>query len=216
MARTSFLLFGLMPLVFVGVFFILDGYISRGFIFDPKVLHQAAKTAIGDGNRTMGEIVSSIQKDLLAAYPGHINANEQWIFNIAGGAMGQMYLLHASLTEYVIIFGTPIGTDGFSGRFFADDYFMILQGEQWAYYEGHFEREVYQAGDLHILPRGSAQGYRMPAGCFALEYARGWIPLMLPFGIADTLTSTLDVPTLVKTVTLYGKLVVNELLQGKF
>jgi C-8 sterol isomerase len=38
---------------------------------------------------------------------------------------------------------------------------------------------------------------------------------MLPFGIADTLTSTLDFVTLTETFRLYGKAVVGELLQGK-
>lgn len=51
--------------------------------------------------------------------------------------------------------------------------------------------------------------------CWALEYARGWIPLMLPFGLADTLSSTLDFYTLVQTFKVYGQCVVSELLQGK-
>lgn len=55
----------------------------------------------------------------------------------------------------------------------------------------------------------------MPDSCWALEYARGAIPLMLPFGIADTLFSTLDFATLLKTFWIYGRLTVRELMQGK-
>jgi C-8 sterol isomerase len=39
---------------------------------------------------------------------------------------------------------------------------------------------------------------------------------MLPFGLADTFSSTLDFYTLAQTFKVYGKCVVNELLQGKF
>jgi C-8 sterol isomerase len=38
---------------------------------------------------------------------------------------------------------------------------------------------------------------------------------MLPFGLADTLTSTLDFRTLARTMWIYARLTVKELLQGK-
>ncbi len=183
-----------------------------GFLFDPNVLHQVARGALG---RPMNEMVKKIAGELAERYPGHINPEPPWVFNNAGGAMGAFALLHASIREYIIIFGTPIGTEGHSGRHTAEDYFIILEGEQWAFQQGAFEREVYRPGDMHVLPRGEAKAYRIPESGWALEYARGFIPGMLPFGLADTLFSTLDLPTLGRTLDIYARAVTRELVRGK-
>lgn len=183
-----------------------------GFIFDPEVLHSIAKRAIG---LPKAEMFAQIRRELAETYPGFISNDDEWIFSNAGGAMGAMQVLHCSVTEYVIFFGTPIGTEGHTGRFAATDYFMILEGEQWAFSEGALEKEVYRPGDLHVLPRGAAQAYRMPGECWALEYARGWIPLMLPFGLADVFSSTLDFDPLYRTMRAFTKGAVSSLMQGK-
>lgn len=185
---------------------------SSRFLFDPEVLGSVARSVLG---QPLDAMVEQIAGQLEQHYPGHIRHDRPWVLNNAGGAMGMMTVLHASITEYVIVFGTPIGTEGHSGRFGSEDYFFILEGEQWAYSENSPEREVYRPGDLHVLPRGLAQGYRMPDRCFALEYARGFIPAMLPFGLADTLFGTLDWRTLGRTISLYGKSTIKELMQGK-
>lgn len=42
----------------------------------------------------------------------------------------------------------------------------------------------------------------------------GWIPPMLPFGLADTLSSTLDLPTFAMTVWITARETIGNLLIG--
>ena len=74
---------------------------------------------------------------------------------------------------------------------------------------------VYPPGAMHHMRRGMVKQYKMPEDCFALEYARGWIPPMLFFGFADGFTSTLDVQTMWRTVVVTGREMIGNLLIGK-
>jgi len=184
-----------------------------GVIFDSEQLHTIAKDTVG--LETKDAAFAQIIGELKHEYPGHIRDDIPWVFNNAGGAMGQMKLLHASLSEYLIFFGTPIGTEGHSGRYASEVWDFIIDGEVWCYEEGEFERSVYKPGDVAYLAGGRAKGYAVPDAAFMLEYARGPIPSMLPFGIADAIFSTIDAPTIGKTAWYYTQLVVGELLKGK-
>jgi C-8 sterol isomerase len=183
-----------------------------GYIFEPEVLREIARGALG---QPIAQVIAQIGTELEQRYPGHILPKREWIFNNAGGAMGAMMLLHGSITEYVMIFGTAVGTEGATGRFPADDYFIMLEGEHWSFAEGDLERHVVKPGDWAILKRGQSKAYRIPNGGWALEYARGAIPLMLPFGLADTLSSTLDLRQVGRTMAVYTKAVVGNLMRGK-
>ncbi|KAK6071786.1 C-8 sterol isomerase [Seiridium cupressi] len=198
------------------VIYLLEQNLESFYIFDKEHLHDVAKRGIAAHGNDTQAIVRYITSELHGIHPNNVNLDEEYIFNNAGGAMGAMYIIHASVTEYLIIFGTAIGTEGHTGRHTADDYFHILTGEQWAYTPGEYLPEVYPAGSVHHLHRGTVKQYKMPEGCFALEYARGWIPPMLFFGFADGLSSTLDFPTLWRTTWVTGRQMVGNLLLGKF
>ncbi|KAJ7764894.1 ERG2/sigma1 receptor-like protein, partial [Mycena metata] len=211
--RSFFLLF----LVGLGTY--LDRIKHRWYVFDPAEINALAQAAIAVSPNDTSGMIQHILANLTRTYPStqvRLNPDSnEWVFNNAGGAMGALYIIHASLTEYLFIFGTPLGTEGHSGVLPADDYFNILVGEQWAFAPGQLEMERYTLGMVHYLPRGTPKQYKMHEGCWAMEYARGWIPLMVPFGLADGLTSTLDLQTLYKT----GKITLREmgknLLVGK-
>ncbi|KAJ5040226.1 uncharacterized protein L3040_005887 [Drepanopeziza brunnea f. sp. 'multigermtubi'] len=202
--------------LFSAIYFYLDSQLERFYIFSPAQLHDLSVRAIAAHGNDTKSVVSYIVGELSEKLPGgYVNLDEEWIFNNAGGAMGAMYIIHASITEYLIIFGTAIGTEGHTGRHTADDYFHILAGTQLAYLPGSYEPEIYPQGSVHHLQRGTVKQYKMDEACFALEYARGWIPPMLGFGYADTLTSTLDFPTLWRTTWVTGREMIANLLRGK-
>lgn len=191
------------------------------WVFDQGILQQLAKEGMAKAqaahrdNATSTQIIHEVIRAVKQRYPSDVTVTNEWLFNNAGGAMGSMTILHASFSEYLIIFGTALGTEGHTGRFFADDYFTIIFGEQWAYPADSQVKEVYGPGDQHHLPWGVAKQYRMPDSCWALEYARGNIPSMLAFGLADTFSSTVDVVTLWQTVRGSASNMLTNALRGK-
>ncbi|KAL1888655.1 C-8 sterol isomerase [Ceratocystis pirilliformis] len=200
------------------LYYLLDANLDKFYVFSPDNLRAAAKAGIEKHGNNTRAIVDYIVAELRAdeKVAPYVSQSEDWFLNNAGGAMGGMYVIHASITEYLIIFGTTIGTEGHTGRHTADDYFHILTGTQEAYAAGDFVPEVYEAGSVHHLRRGTVKQYKMPGNCFALEYARGWIPPMLFFGFADGLSSTLDLPTLWTTSWVTGREMIGNLMQFKF
>ncbi|SCU78226.1 LANO_0A02454g1_1 [Lachancea nothofagi CBS 11611] len=198
-------------------------WLPTNYAFDQDTLHAIANRVIAThnslGEKTTTEALLKDVRDELALYYGddYINkyVSEEWVFNNAGGAMGQMLILHASFSEYLILFGTAVGNEGHSGVHFADDYFTILKGTQYASLPYNPSPEIYTAGMMHHMKKGEAKQYGMARESFALEYARGWIPCMLPFGFLDTFTSTLDFYTLYRTVYLTGRDMLKNLVVNK-
>ncbi|SCV03924.1 LAME_0H14334g1_1 [Lachancea meyersii CBS 8951] len=200
-------------------------WLPLNYVFEPQTLETIANRVIAT-HKSLGEdsTTEALLKDVreeLAEYYGdqYINkyVKEEWVFNNAGGAMGQMLILHASVSEYLILFGSAVGNEGHSGVHFADDYFTILKGTQFASLPWNPSPEVYTAGMTHHMAKGTAKQYGMAQESFALEYARGWIPCMLPFGFLDTFTSTLDFYTLYRTVYLTGRdMIKNLVINRKF
>jgi C-8 sterol isomerase len=228
---------GLLLAVLSPVFYVLDGYLATQFIFDPVKLQQISRNAISIHGNDTEPLLRQITQDLRTEYGDAVQdwTPDDWFFNNAGGAMGTMVILHASVSEYLIFFGTALQTEGHSGVHLADDYFTILVGHQHAAKPGELKARVYGPGDQNHLRRGDAIQYSMPGPCFALELAQGWIPAMLPFGefsprdreildgesidflgFADTFSSTFDWYNLWKTVELTALGMGKQVLRGKF
>jgi C-8 sterol isomerase len=183
------------------------------YLFHPDRLHEIARKYV---NVPPEQLVQGVTDDLARAYPGHIETRRRWLFNLAGGCVGVMSVLHASLSEYVLLFGTPIGAGGFSGRYWMDVYDFLLAGEIAAYTEECcLQPIVTRPGELALLRQGQAKGFKVSEGSWMLEYGRGFVPASLPFALGDALFSCFEPVTIVKTLWVYGGLVVKELFKGK-
>ncbi|KAK2800837.1 hypothetical protein FQN50_007978 [Emmonsiellopsis sp. PD_5] len=206
------------PLIRIGLIK-FDQALPSNYIFDPARLQELSKVSIARNPNNVTELMMDLTLALQAEYgEKHIQPfdrdPERWVFSNHGSAMGSMIILHASFTEYLIFYGTPLGTEGHSGVHLADDYFTILSGVERRFMPGELEATEYWPGDQNWLPRGTVSQYQMQG--WALELAQGWIPTMLPFGFLDTFTSTLDLRNLWRTVYWTAKGMWGQLLIGKF
>lgn len=89
---------GLLAALLFPVYTWLENNLESFYIFDPKDLHDLANRAItAHGNDTRA-IVSYITTELSGRdhLTSFVNLDEEWVFNNAGGAMGAMYIIHAS------------------------------------------------------------------------------------------------------------------------
>lgn len=174
------------------------------YLFDPNVIHECALAGLGKPKPAMFEAVAAA---MASAYPDRLDHDQPWVYSNAGGAMIQMKLYYASVFEYLMIWGTPIGSEGHSGRHAVGFWDTVLDGEMWYYGEGQFDKRIYQPGDRVYVGPNQARAMNFTDGVWALEYARGPLPLSLPFGVADELISTLDFATAGETVGIYASLV---------
>lgn len=83
--------------LFSAVYSFLDARLNQFYIFEPEHLHDLSQRAIKAHGEDTRSIVNYIVTELEEKVgPNHLNFEQEWVFNNAGGAMGAMYIIHAS------------------------------------------------------------------------------------------------------------------------
>lgn len=86
------------------LFYFLDQHLDWFYILSPPELHDLSLRAIAAHGNDTKEVVAFIANELSGKFPGgYINLDQEWIFNNAGGAMGAMYIIHASKSSCMFI-----------------------------------------------------------------------------------------------------------------
>ncbi|NXW10824.1 SGMR1 protein, partial [Fregetta grallaria] len=185
----------------------------KRYEFTPTEIAQLARHHAGlDHELAFSKIIVELWKK----HPGHILPNEdlQWVFVNAGRWVGSMCLLHTSLTEYVLLFGTAIDTGDHSGQYWADISDTIISGTFWQWKEGTTRNEIYW--DTIVHQAGEAMSVQWSAGTWMVEYSQGFIPSTLAFALTDTLFSAQDFVTLFYTLRIYHRIIESSRLEETF
>lgn len=78
------------------VVWMVDQNLDRFYVFDLGHLQDLSKRAVVTHGNDTRSVVGYIVSELSERNSAHVNLEEDWVFNNAGGAMGAMYIIHAS------------------------------------------------------------------------------------------------------------------------
>mmetsp|Transcript_38197 Transcript_38197/g.53124 ORF Transcript_38197/g.53124 Transcript_38197/m.53124 type:complete len:248 (+) Transcript_38197:147-890(+) len=209
--------------VLIGVVYYVYRYIVGTYcVFDFQILHDVVRQVrqkhqegrAGGQHPDLELIFEDIRKELSLIYPGHVSPKLEWIWCHAGGCLWSYAVIHVSLTEYVIFTGTGSGTDGLTGRHIARISDIVVHGSA-RYTDEHtpFAPIIFSAGDTFHLQAWETQSINIPEEFWLLEYGRGFVPLLLPFGFVGSIFSTLDFHSICRTIWVYSKFMVSYLFK---
>ncbi len=128
-----------------------------------------------------GVLVGRAHELLNEAYPELIDRSPgRWVGSKAGGVLGKVRFLYFSPREYLVLFGSPTGTQGFSGRYkHVDIHKYLLAGRIDSYDLDADDTEPLpplMPGQGTCLARGHARGLTIHPGSWHIEYGRGRWP----------------------------------------
>lgn len=178
---------------------------------DPDVLHKVVKDVVGL-QLDSGELIAEAVRLLAQGYPDLIDPTPgRWVGSKAGGILGKVRFLHFSPREYLVIFGSPTGTQGFSGRYKHVDIHKFLLAGRIDSYDLESDDTTPLApllpGERTCLERGRARGLTIHPGSWHMEYGRGAVATTLPFAMVDTLLVSLEFESVRRSTVEFAKLV---------
>jgi hypothetical protein len=181
----------------------------KPYKIDPDVLHKVAKQVVGL-QLGSGERVSHAIQLLADEYPDLIDPTPgRWVGSKAGGILGKVRFLYFSPREYIVIFGIPTGTQGFSGRYKHVQIHKFLMAGQIDSYDLESDEMAHMTlhpGEHTCLEKGHARGLTIQPGSWHIEYGRGAVVTTLPFAMVDTLLLSLELESVRRSTVEFTKL----------
>lgn len=137
----------------------------------------------GPEGREREAMLLEVQRRLHQRYPEIVlpPSEEGWTFNAVGGSLAEIKVLFCSPREYVALWGSPVQTDGFSGRYAKLDVWdVMLAGRMSSYMPGDGHQAWLYLNDggpdshqTSFLARGDGRHFSLEEGAYMIDYGRG-------------------------------------------
>jgi len=177
---------------------------------DPDVLHKVAKRVVGTPLEG-GELISRATSLIADEYPDLVSPTPgRWVGSKAGGILGKVRFLYFTPREYIVIFGSPTGTQGFSGRYKHVDVHKFLMAGRIDWYDvesDDISAKTLLPGEHARMERGQARGLTIHPGSWHIEYGRGAVATTLPFAMVDTLLMSLELESVRRSAVEFTELI---------
>lgn len=167
---------------------LLAGCVPRPYVMDVATLEEVAAEVRGlegaDG-ADRERLIATVQDRLHARYPELVEPapGREWWFNAVGGSLASIQVLWCSPREYVALWGSPVPTDGFSGRYPSLDVWdVMVTGRMASHAPDEHTVTWYENGGpegtrlTSYLARGEGRHFVLEPGAYMIDYGRGWLP----------------------------------------
>lgn len=171
-----------------------------------------------DVNATFVQIVKMLRQE----FPHGYWAETDWHLNHNAAVLGTMKLVYTDGNEYILLFGNPLASSGYSGTYPYDCHDFQIDGEQRNFFVGQLTANLYTpnykqkreegvAAHFHmVLPKYTQKGYEQRNGGWMLEYGHGNLVTCLYDGVLQpTLFVTNDWKSAYITISGFAEGVLN-------
>ncbi|MEM1007529.1 MAG: hypothetical protein AAGJ35_00865 [Myxococcota bacterium] len=135
-----------------------------------------------------------------------LSAQLRWSFYGYPGMPLLCCPLYLSGSERLMLWGTPMHTQGTLGRLPSQRQIIVLDGEIRHARPSCFVRERVRAGEQFTISAGHSELIEVPDHLWVLEYARGWTTLSFSMELLELWWQRLDLSLILQHCGAFGRL----------
>ncbi|KAJ1355415.1 hypothetical protein KIN20_012810 [Parelaphostrongylus tenuis] len=149
----------------------------KSYTISPKEFRSIASKAQGANNAASA--VSRLTTDLRRTYGTAIAIEPYWVALTLGGIPLKALFLHASMTEFIAVIGTPYPVAGRIGSHWSNSTCTVLMGSVVRLPDVSYipNKETFSAGGNFRHGQFESYIYNLGAETYAVCYGRGIIPV---------------------------------------